>query len=103
LIGRRSSTPPWFGIETLEALEAAAGQLVRIAPRRFNPASAAWLPILHTSRGRRHYTALFSNTARPPPGPRQCTVVTAEFGSLKGRRIVGGREREHDAARVPER
>lgn len=43
--------------------KAAAGQVVTIAPRRFNPSRVAWLPILHTTRGRRHYTALFSNTA----------------------------------------
>jgi DNA polymerase (family X) len=43
--------------------KAAAGALVNIAPRRFNPSRAAWLPVLHTTRGRRHYTALFSNTA----------------------------------------
>lgn len=43
--------------------KAAAGVLVTIAPRRFNPSRAAWLPILHTARGRHHYTALFSNTA----------------------------------------
>ena len=42
---------------------AAKGRLPRIAPRRFNPTREAWLPILHTQRGARHYTALFSNTA----------------------------------------
>ena len=43
--------------------KAAAGRLVKIAPRRFNPSRVAWLPILHTERGPRHYSALFSNTA----------------------------------------
>jgi DNA polymerase (family X) len=38
------------------------GELPIITPRRFNPARAAWLPILHTERGGHHYTALFSNT-----------------------------------------
>jgi hypothetical protein len=41
-----------------------AGELRRIAPRRFNPQGVSWLPILHTERDGRHYTALFSNTAR---------------------------------------
>jgi len=41
-----------------------AGTLPAIAPRRFNPEKKTWLPILHTQRGDRHYTALFSNTAR---------------------------------------
>ena len=44
--------------------QADAGKLPRIAPRRFNPSRAAWLPVLHTRRGQRAYTALFSNTAR---------------------------------------
>ena len=90
--------------------KAAAGQLVKIAPRRFNASRVAWLPILHTTRERRHYTALFSNTALAHRlnrtddwvviywddglGERQCTVVTAEHGSLAGRRVVRGREAE---------
>src|SRR5690606_28843804 len=43
---------------------AAAGHLPTIAPRRFNPEGRQWLPLLHTTRDDRHYTALFSNTAR---------------------------------------
>lgn len=90
--------------------KAQADQLLRIAPRRFNPTGEAWLPILHTQRGDRHYTALFSNTARAhelgmthdwvviyrddPAGDGQWTVITARFGELKGRRIVRGREAE---------
>ncbi|MDX1622991.1 MAG: helix-hairpin-helix domain-containing protein, partial [Gemmatimonadota bacterium] len=35
---------------------AGAGELERIAPKRFNPEDEAWLPILHTRRGDRHYT-----------------------------------------------
>lgn len=88
--------------------KARAGDLVKIAPRRFNPSRVAWLPILHTRRGPRRYTALFSNTARAHSlgrtddwvviywedrgGERQCTVITSERGPLKGRRIVRGRE-----------
>jgi DNA polymerase (family 10) len=91
---------------------AAAGTLHRIAPRRFNPEGKAWLPVLHTQRGPRHYTALFSNTARAHEqgkthdwvvlyydgggGERQNTVITAERGPLRGRRIVRGREDECD-------
>ena len=44
--------------------KAAAGILTKVAPRRFNPEGEAWLPILHTARKQRHYTAVFSNTAR---------------------------------------
>jgi hypothetical protein len=87
---------------------AARGELQTIAPRRFNPAGEAWLPILHTRRGEREYTALFSNTARAHRlgrtgdwvviyhdgrgGERQATVVTATRGALRGRRVVRGRE-----------
>jgi len=89
---------------------ATAGMLHRIAPRRFNPNHEVWLPILHTTRGERHYTALFSNTARAHKlgrtqdwvilyydagsGERQSTVITSQFGDLKGKRIVRGREEE---------
>jgi DNA polymerase (family 10) len=90
--------------------KAAAGRLRRIAPRRFNPSGEAWLPVLHTQRAERHYTALFSNTPRAHQtdmthdwvvlyydggrGERQCTVITSQRGSLKGTRIVRGREAE---------
>jgi hypothetical protein len=90
--------------------KAAAGVLKRIAPRRFNPDGAAWLPVLHTRRDARHYTALFSNTPRAHRlgasrdwvvvylehgrDEGQWTVVTAHQGPLAGRRIVRGREAE---------
>jgi len=89
---------------------AAAKDLPRITPRRFNPRREAWLPILHTERSGRHYTAVFSNTARAhrlgrtgdwvvlfhdgPDGEQRETVVTAWQGPLRGRRIVRGREEE---------
>ena len=88
----------------------AAGELHKIAPRRFNPNGEAWLAILHTQRGDRHYTAMFSNTARAHrlgktqdwvilyydgrQGERQATVITSQYGALKGQRIVRGREEE---------
>lgn len=90
--------------------EAARDTLKKIAPRRLNPAGEAWLPVLHTARGARHYTALYSNTAHAHEqhkthdwvvlyydghaGERQCTVITSEFGRLQGLRIVRGREAE---------
>ena len=97
-----------------EYREASRGdRLPRIAPRRFNPAALAWLPVLHTTRGERHYTALFSNTALAhklqrthdwvvlyfdgATGEHQHTVVTATTGALKGRRVVRGRETECEA------
>jgi hypothetical protein len=85
-------------------------QLPRIAPRRFNPTREAWLPVLHTERDSRHYTAMFSNTAkahelgtihdwvviyRDDHGNHgQWTVITSNFGQLRGQRIVRGRESE---------
>lgn len=105
------------------------GRLPRIAPQRFNPTREAWLPILHTERGGRHYTALFSNTQRAHQAGTthdwvviyrddedhggRWTVVTAQYGVLRGQRVVRGREDEcrpapHPAAssqesRTPER
>jgi len=64
----------------------------------------------NTSRGNRHYTALFSNTARAHQTgntrdwvvlyyddgkeEQQATVMTCTRGPLKGRRVVRGREGE---------
>jgi hypothetical protein len=90
---------------------AANGALPRIAPRRFNPAHEAWLPILHADEAGWSYTALFSNTAlahqlgrtddwvviyfHEPHHPEdQVTVVTERSGPLRGRRVVRGREAE---------
>jgi hypothetical protein len=89
---------------------AARGELRTIAPRRLNPGGEAWLPLLHTQRGSRHYTVLFSNTPRAhalghtrdwvvlyaDDGRRErpWTVLTAEWGPLRGRRMVAGREQE---------
>jgi hypothetical protein len=113
-----ASTPPNGWVSVAELLDvdreyraqAAAGALQLIAPRRFNPTGSAWLPVLHTRRGRRRYTALFSNTARAhragttrdwvvlysDDGTRedQHTVITAARGPLRGRRVVAGREAE---------
>jgi len=62
----------------------ASGQLVKIAPRRFNPSHVAWLPVLHTTRGRRHYTALFSNTALAHRLARTDDWVVQPLRSLAG-------------------
>jgi Holliday junction resolvasome RuvABC DNA-binding subunit len=90
--------------------KAAAGKLTQIAPRRFNPKHESWLPVLHTMRNGRHYTALFSNTAHAHElgktrdwvvlfcdngdTEHRFTVITSEFGRLQGERIVAGREAE---------
>jgi DNA polymerase (family 10) len=90
--------------------KAAVGKLTQIAPQRFNPKRESWLPVLHTMRNGRHYTALFSNTAHAHKLTKtrdwvvlfcdngdtehRFTVITSEFGRLQGERIVAGREPE---------
>ncbi len=91
--------------------KAEAGTLRRIAPKRFNPGQVAWLPVLRTDRDHWQFTALYSNTALAHELGRtrdwvviyfhtdshtedQRTVVTETQGSLKGRRVVRGRESE---------
>jgi len=90
---------------------AEAGKLPTIAPKRFNPAGEAWLPILHSEHHAWHFTALYSNTARAHELDRvrdwvviyfyddsheegQHTVVTETRGPLTGQRVVRGREAE---------
>jgi DNA polymerase (family 10) len=91
--------------------KARRGVLRKIAPKRFNPTFAAWLPVLHTRRDGWDVTVLFSNTERAHALDRtwdwvviyfhreteaeaQCTVVTETRGPLTGRRVVRGREGE---------
>ena len=87
-------------------------KLPKIAPKRFNPKGKSWLPILHTSRGDWHFTAMYSNTRRAHELGRthdwviiyyydkdhhhegQNTVVTETHGKLKSKRVVRGRELE---------
>lgn len=86
---------------------AAIHDLPFITPRRAVAGIDA-IPVLHTMRGDRHYTAMHSHTATAtrlgpgndwvviyyddPDGEHQYTVVTAQRGPLAGRRIVKGRE-----------
>jgi hypothetical protein len=89
--------------------KASAGTLRKIAPKRFNPGNESWLPVLHTQRGKWHFTVLFSNTQRAHELGKtgdwvviyhhadgepeaQCTVVSETRGPLEGRRVVRGRE-----------
>ena len=90
---------------------AEAGVLPTIAPRRFNPTGASWLPVLHATRDGWHFTALYSNTAQAHRLGRtrdwvvvyfydkdhvegQHTIVTESRGVLGGKRVVRGREAE---------
>lgn len=93
---------------------AEVNKLPKIAPKRFNPSGKAWLPILHVSRGKWHFTAMYSNTLRAHElghthdwvviyyydqhhHEGQNTVVTETRGNLIDKRVVRGRELEcHD-------
>ncbi len=91
----------------------AAGQVHRIAPERYNPKRDAWLPVLHTGRGTRRYSAQLANTHLAHSlhtnhdwvilyyceGERQgqAMVVTEIEGDLAGRRVARGREEETQA------
>jgi hypothetical protein len=105
--GRRPSTDELLDVDRDYRSKVDQGGLPTVAPRRFNPDHESWLPILHTRRGDRHYTVLFSNTARAHelgrtrdwvviyadgPDGGQWTVVTETKGPLEGNRVVRGRE-----------
>lgn len=99
-----------LGVDQEYRRKAEAGQLRKIAPKRFNPEGEAWLPILHTEREGWSFTALYSNTARAHELNKthdwvvlyyerdgeedQATVVTETHGPLEGKRVVRGREAE---------
>lgn len=110
---RRSepSVEQLLGVDLEYRAKAEAGQLPTIAPKRFNPEGKSWLPILHTKRRDWHFTALYSNTARAHELKRthdwvvvyyyddahsegQRTIVTETRGTLRGQRVVRGREDE---------
>ncbi len=103
----RPSTDLLLDVDREYREKAAAGQLTTIAPKRFNPSGASWLPVLHTTRDGWHFTALFSNTARAHQLDRtrdwvviyyyddqhvegQNTVVTETHGAHVGQRVVRG-------------
>lgn len=111
---RRAVRPPsmeeLLDVDREYRQKAAAGELPLIAPERFNPSGERWLPVLHTRRGSRRYTALYSNTerahrlgrsrdwvvlyVRDVSGERQYTIITSTHGALHGHRVVAGHERE---------
>jgi hypothetical protein len=112
--GRVPAVELLLEVDALYRKKAERGELKLIAPRRFNPAGLAWLPVMHEHRDGWHITALHSNTARAHQlnksrdwvvlfvshdrAPEwQCTVVTETHGPLKGRRVVRGREAECEA------
>jgi hypothetical protein len=119
---REVSRPPVTAILAVDAeyrRAAAAGELRKVKPRRFNPGGEAWLPILHLERDGWAFTAHFSNSANAHRlgktrdwviviGERdgfedRATMVTEYRGPHVGRRVVRGREQECDAVAAGER
>jgi len=104
------SVPALLAVDGEYRAKAAEGKLHRITPRRFNPFSNAWLPVLHTVLQGWYFTALFSNTARAHRLGKtgdwvvlvyerdghegQCTVVTEHQGPRAGQRVVRGWEQQ---------
>lgn len=116
--GAGLATPPPISLlldaDKLYSERAAAGQLRLIAPKRFNPEGAAWLPVMHARRDDWHLTLMWSNTARAHglgktrdwlvvyfrkdgQAEGRCTIVTETRGPLAGQRVVRGREAECEA------
>ena len=116
--GAGSVTPPPVSLlldaDKLYRERAAKGQLRLIAPKRFNPEGAAWLPVMHARRDDWHLTLMWSNTARAHElgktrdwlvvyfrkdgqAEGRCTIVTETRGKLAGQRVVRGREAECEA------
>jgi len=114
----RPSVATLLDVDAEYRRRAEAGELRKIAPRRFNPSGEAWLPVLHTERDGWKLTALYSNTARAHELGRtrdwvviyweedghedQNTVVTERSGPRAGQRVVRGREREAHAEASPD-
>jgi hypothetical protein len=109
--GERPSVELLLEIDADYRRRAAADELDKIAPRRFNPDNEAWLPVLHAKRQGWAFTVFFSNTAQAHRLGKtrdwiviyyerdgregQNTVVTGTQGPLKGKRVVRGREAEN--------
>ncbi|MFG0266626.1 MAG: helix-hairpin-helix domain-containing protein [Rhodopirellula sp. JB055] len=84
------------------------GNLMRISSSGQSSSEHASIPVMHTEREGRHYTAMFSHSARAKQqhatndwviifrddanAHGRWTVITARFGELSGFRIVLGRE-----------
>ena len=89
---------------------AGLGNSMGVEPGLLNPEKKAWLPILVKEHEGFKFTVMFSNTATAHKlgktadwvvvyfakgkGENQCTVVTESRGTLKGKRVIRGREKE---------
>jgi hypothetical protein len=110
----KAEAPPvnvLLDVDRMYRERAAAGQLRKIAPRRFNRGGEAWLPVMHASREGWHFTALYSNSRlahelnktadwvvihyqRDGAPEGRVTVVTQTRGPTAGQRVVRGQADE---------
>jgi putative hydrolase len=98
-------------IDAIYRKKAQEGSLKTIAPRRFNPTGASWLPIFHYQDNNWQYRVMYSNTERAHRLHKSSdwvivhayddmhhefhrTIVTETRGPLKGKRVVRGYEAE---------
>jgi hypothetical protein len=102
-----------FDIDREYRQRADEGSLPMVKRTQENPHHDQWLPVLHTDRDGRHYTAMFSNTARAHQlhatrdwvvvyrddanAHGRWTIITSQFGKLNGHRIIRGREEDCQA------
>lgn len=119
-VGMQPPVAQLLKVDEIYRRKAAANELRLIAPRRFNPRREAWLPIMHLELEGWEFTALFSNTERAHQlgktrdwvviyfdngqAQGQVTVVSELRGTLRGRRVVRGREEaclDHYRRRAP--
>ncbi|MCR9134590.1 MAG: helix-hairpin-helix domain-containing protein [Alphaproteobacteria bacterium] len=94
-------------VDAMYREKSAAGELRKIAPKRFNPDRVKWLPVMHARHDNWHFSALYSNTGLAhklgktkdwvviyyeAEGEREgrCTVVTETRGPLRGKRVIRG-------------
>jgi hypothetical protein len=114
--GIGTELPPPPPVELLLALDAEyreraeAGELDVVVPRQFNPKQQPWLPVWRARRDGWKFTAAYTNTRRAHEERRvrdwvtiwfekdgaedSSTVVTSRTATLRGERVVRGREAE---------
>lgn len=98
-------------IDRIYRKKARDGSLQTIAPKRFNPSSKAWLPIMHYQDNNWQFRIMYSNTERAHRLHKLSdwvivhaydkshhefnrTIVTETKGPLKGKRVIRGYEDE---------
>ena len=98
-------------VDSMYRKKAQEGSLKTIAPKKYNPSGASWLPILNYQDKNWEIRAMYSNTERAHRLHKSTdwviihaynkmhhefnnTIVTETRGPLKGKRVVRGHENE---------